>query len=268
MAHEALLREWPRLHTWLEADAEGRRIHQHLINAARDWDEGGRDPGELYRGARLASALDWNASHEAELNELEREFVRESRAEAEREAEHQRRTNRRLRALLAGLAVLLGFAVLAGVVALNQRGEARDAARSADAQRLGIEAVGQERLDESLLVTKAAVELDEIPRHARQPAVGPAARSRSDRRAQPRLADVRGGLQPRRAPDSHGRRSRRGQRLRLRHPAPGRPALRDRRRSHPERALHAGRQVHRDQLHGPAGPGPQRGRARDRRTNP
>ena len=49
VAHEALLREWPRLRAWLEEDAEGRRIHQHLIHAARDWDEGGRDPGELYR---------------------------------------------------------------------------------------------------------------------------------------------------------------------------------------------------------------------------
>ena len=43
----------------------------------------GRDPGELYRGARLASALDWIAGHEPELNELERAFVAESRAATE-----------------------------------------------------------------------------------------------------------------------------------------------------------------------------------------
>ena len=54
IAHEALLREWPRLRRWLEEDAEGRRLHQHLRAAAREWDAGGRDPGELYRGARLA----------------------------------------------------------------------------------------------------------------------------------------------------------------------------------------------------------------------
>ena len=34
VAHEALLREWPRLRGWLEEDAEGRRLHQHLIDAA------------------------------------------------------------------------------------------------------------------------------------------------------------------------------------------------------------------------------------------
>ena len=163
VAHEALLREWPRLREWLEEDAEGRRLHQHLIHAARDWEDADRDPGELYRGARLASALDWNAGHEGDLNELERQFLAESRAEAEHEAEHQRRTNRRLRGLLAGLAVLLALAVVAGIAALNQRGDARDAARVADAQRLGVEALGEARLDEALLLARAAVELDESP---------------------------------------------------------------------------------------------------------
>jgi WD40 repeat protein/DNA-binding SARP family transcriptional activator len=161
VAHEALLREWPRLRAWLEEDAEGRRLHQRLIHAARDWEAADRDPGELYRGARLASALDWRSGHENELNPLERQFLDESRAEAEHEAEHQRRTNRRLRVLLAGLAALLAVAVVAGIVALNQRGEARDAARIADAQRLGVEALGEERLDRALLLSRAAVELDE-----------------------------------------------------------------------------------------------------------
>ena len=59
VAHEALLSEWPRLRAWLEEDAEGRRLHQHLIQAAAEWQGSGRDPAELYRGARLASALEW-----------------------------------------------------------------------------------------------------------------------------------------------------------------------------------------------------------------
>ncbi len=59
VAHEALLSQWPRLRGWLEEDAEGRRLHQHLIHGAAEWERSGRDPAELYRGARLASALDW-----------------------------------------------------------------------------------------------------------------------------------------------------------------------------------------------------------------
>ena len=50
VAHEALLREWPRLRDWLEEDAEGRRLHHHLATAAREWHAGGRDPGELLAG--------------------------------------------------------------------------------------------------------------------------------------------------------------------------------------------------------------------------
>ena len=59
--------------------------------------------------------------------------------------------------------MLLTLAVVAGIVALNQRGDARDAARVADAQRLGVEALGEERLDEALLLARAAVELHESP---------------------------------------------------------------------------------------------------------
>ena len=85
VAHEALLSEWPRLRSWLQEDAEGRRLHQHLIQAAREWQASGREPAELYRGARLASALEWASDHEPELNELERAFLEESRAASERD---------------------------------------------------------------------------------------------------------------------------------------------------------------------------------------
>jgi dipeptidyl aminopeptidase/acylaminoacyl peptidase len=163
VAHEALLREWPRLRGWLDEDADGRRLRHHLINASREWQAGGRDSGELYRGARLATTLDWSAGHAGELNELERTFLHHSHAGAEQEHEHQRRTNRRLRSLLAGMAALLAVALVAGVVALNQRGEARLTARTADAQRLGAEALNQVSLDQALLFARAGVALDETP---------------------------------------------------------------------------------------------------------
>ncbi len=158
VAHEALLREWPRLRGWLAEDAEGRRLHQHLAAAAREWDAGGRDPGELYRGARLASTLDWSAEHEAELNAVERAFVDASRTHSEREARRARRTNRRLRTLLAGAGALLVLAVVAGVLFLDQRGEARDEARTAEAQRLGTQALVEDDLDRSLLLARQGVE--------------------------------------------------------------------------------------------------------------
>ena len=111
------------------------------MDTAREWAVGERDPSELYRGVRLASALDWTTGHTLELNELEREFLSASREASQREAERQRRTNRRLRGLLAGVAVFLVVALIAGGIALLQRGKARRSAEVADAQRLGSQAV-------------------------------------------------------------------------------------------------------------------------------
>ncbi len=163
VAHEALLREWPRLHEWIEEDTEGRRLRRHITQAASEWDAAGRDRGELYRGARLAAALDWTADHALDVNELEREFVTESREASEQEAKRARRTNRRLRVLLAGVAVLLAAAVAGGMLAVNQRGEARDAETAQLAQRLGAQALVEDDLDRSLLLARQAVAIDRSP---------------------------------------------------------------------------------------------------------
>ena len=157
VAHEALFREWPRLRAWLEEDAEGRRLHHHLGVAAREWDERGRDPAELYRGARLAAALDWSTTHDADLDDGERAFVDASRAAATR-------SQRRLRGVLLGVLGLLVIAVVAGLVALQQRGSARDRATTADAQRLGARALLDDQLDRSLLLARQGVALDDTQR--------------------------------------------------------------------------------------------------------
>jgi WD40 repeat protein/tRNA A-37 threonylcarbamoyl transferase component Bud32 len=163
VAHEALLREWPRLRDWIEEDTEGRRLRRHITQAATEWDAAGRDQGELYRGARLAAALDWTADHALDVNELEREFVTESREASEQETKRVRRTNRRLRGLLAGLAVMLWAAVAGGIFAVVQRGQARDAETAQLAQRLGAEALVEEDLDLSLLLARQAVVIDDTP---------------------------------------------------------------------------------------------------------
>ena len=163
VAHEALLREWPRLREWIEEDGQGRRLRHHVTAASKEWDEAGRDQGELYRGARLAAALDWTADHALDLNELEREFVTESREASEKETKYVRRTNRRLRGLLVGVAVLLAAAVAGGIFAVIQRGEARNAETAQLAQRLGAQALVEEDLDLSLLLARQAVAIDDSP---------------------------------------------------------------------------------------------------------
>ncbi|MDH4176701.1 MAG: hypothetical protein OEV72_03905, partial [Thermoleophilia bacterium] len=163
VAHEALLREWPRLCEWIDDDAEGRRLRRHVTQAAAEWDAAGREEGELYRGVRLAAALDWSTKHALDLNDLEREFVTASRAASERETRRVRRTTRRLRGLLATVAALLAAAVVGGLLALVQRGEAREAATAQLAQRLGAQALVEEDLDLSLLLSRQAVAIDDSP---------------------------------------------------------------------------------------------------------
>ncbi len=163
VAHEALLREWPRLRGWIDEDAEGRRLRSHISQAAVGWDAAGRDPGELYRGARLAAALDWASDHSLDVNELERAFVTESREASEKETKRVRRTNRRLRGLLAGVAVLLAAAVAGGTFAVLQRGQARDAEAAQLVQRLGAQALVEEDLGRSLLLARQAVAIADSP---------------------------------------------------------------------------------------------------------
>jgi WD40 repeat protein/DNA-binding SARP family transcriptional activator len=154
IAHEALLREWPRLRGWLEDDAEGRHLQRHLRAAAAEWEADGRDRSELYRGARLSAARDWAADHDPELSARERAFLHDSAAAGER-------AHRRLQVVLAGVAALLVLAVIAGAVALNERGKARDKAVAADAQRLGAQALAEDDLDRSLLLARQGVALDD-----------------------------------------------------------------------------------------------------------
>jgi WD40 repeat protein len=153
VAHEALIREWPTLRGWIEEDREGLRLHRHLTLAAGAWERRGRDPGELYRGARLAQALAWAEGRSDRLSGLERVFLAESRdlerkTEAELEAAHQRELQvaraltqtqaeaaqqLRRRALYLGAAFLLTLAMTA--IALFFGDQARRTAVTAQHQQ-------------------------------------------------------------------------------------------------------------------------------------
>ncbi len=95
VAHEALIREWPRLRSWLEDNREGLRLHHQLTESAQEWGALDHDPDLLYRGARLTQAQEWGKTHLDEMNEIEFEFLEASvsgaqREAAEREAQRQR----------------------------------------------------------------------------------------------------------------------------------------------------------------------------------
>jgi WD40 repeat protein/tRNA A-37 threonylcarbamoyl transferase component Bud32 len=162
IAHEALLREWPRLRDWLADEREELLALRRLAVGARTWDEAGRNEAYLYRGPRLAAALDL-ARDERQLTRVEREFLETGRAAQEAELEGARRRARRLRALLVAVAAALVVALIAGVFAFRQRGSARHSAVVAQAGRLAAqsrEAAG-EHPDLALLLALEAGNLDD-----------------------------------------------------------------------------------------------------------
>jgi WD40 repeat protein/transcriptional regulator with XRE-family HTH domain len=153
VAHEALIREWERLHEWLTQDREGLLLHRHLTESAHDWEARGHDSAELYRGARLAQAREWASVNEGRLNAQERAFIaasidQEEHDALEHEAQRQRELEaaqklaetekaraeeqassvkrlRRGRVFLAGaLAVAIVAAIIAGIFASNARQQA------------------------------------------------------------------------------------------------------------------------------------------------
>ena len=163
VSHEALLHEWPRYRAWLDEDRAGRRLHAHLTRSAREWEARGRDPADLYRGARLATALDWGGQHRDLMNAREREFVDASDREVESARERERSQNRRLRGLLFGVGGLLVIAVVAGIIALVNGQNAKDQAPVTLARALSAQAVNEPRVDLAMLLAREAVSLDRSP---------------------------------------------------------------------------------------------------------
>jgi WD40 repeat protein/serine/threonine protein kinase len=136
IAHEALLRSWPRLRGWIDEARDDLRVRQRLIRHAEEWRSADREPDLLLRGTPLLSALDWLAKNPDQVGAREQEFI-EASADAKRqvekvEEEKRARARRLRRSAVAALSLLAIGATAASVVAfLGYR----------EAQRNGLRAV-------------------------------------------------------------------------------------------------------------------------------
>jgi WD40 repeat protein/transcriptional regulator with XRE-family HTH domain len=190
VAHEALIREWPTLRNWVDENREGLRLHRHMTVTAQEWDASSRDPSMLYRGARLAQALEWAAEHEDDINLLERSFLDESKSLLEKEAiereaqrqreletarkladnertraEEQSRSNRRLRQRAVSLAIAFVIVGILALVAFGFGQRASQAEQLAFSRELAAAAINNLQVDPErsvLLVLQALDGLDTL----------------------------------------------------------------------------------------------------------
>ncbi|MCX5207158.1 helix-turn-helix domain-containing protein [Streptomyces sp. NBC_00237] len=142
ITHEALLRAWPRLRDWIDADRAGLLLRQQLTASAAEWVRADRDPALLPRGSRLRTVAQWADQRDAriELGPAEAEFIAAGRAEERARQRTEIRRVRTRRVLLATLAGLLVLATGAGTVAYQQRERAYQERRTAQSQAMAVRA--------------------------------------------------------------------------------------------------------------------------------
>ncbi|MDJ0837336.1 MAG: protein kinase [Acidobacteriota bacterium] len=135
VAHEALIRNWPRITTWMAEDREIARQLGRLRRQARSWDAAGRDPDQLLRGAplvRMEELVQQEADH---LGSVERDYVAAGVAERLELSRRQEATARRLRKRKNLAQVAGAAALLLAVVSFSLYLTARSAKQEADQEK-------------------------------------------------------------------------------------------------------------------------------------
>jgi WD40 repeat protein/DNA-binding SARP family transcriptional activator len=173
VVHEALIRTWDRLGSWMEEDRAFRTWQEGLRMAIRQWEENQEDEGGLLRGRPLAQAEAWLTERPTELSAADQRFIQASMDLRDRREQERARLRRRIFAGLgAGLVILM---ILAGVAFYqrNQSIEAYSMSLAAHVQN----ALDNKENDLALALALAASEIDNPPpivaRMLRQSAYAP-----------------------------------------------------------------------------------------------
>lgn len=177
VVHEALIRYWPRLRSWLDEGRASLRIREGIREAAREWQAADQaDTLLVHRGGRLDDAVTMSKQPRYALNAVEQAYldaaVALQRTEQERElnqvrqlAEEQRqrseiaeRAQKRQRNLSIALAGLLLLAVVAVVAVFVFQQDAVRQAQGSLSRRLAAQAVDvvNDRVDLGLLLAAQA----------------------------------------------------------------------------------------------------------------
>ena len=152
VTHDALLTAWPRLRSWIDAGQAGLVARRRITEAARAWDDAGRDATYLWRGGQLELATDFSAAPDgrASLPKRAAEFI-DASSDAERlRRRADRRGTRRLQGLVAILTALVVIVGLTAGYAFSKRQDAITASNNATSRQLAVEAAQLRTTDPAL----------------------------------------------------------------------------------------------------------------------
>src|SRR5829696_2406180 len=135
VAHEALIRHWPRLRDRLEADRAALLLRETIREAALEWEHHGRDESYLtHRGRRLAEAEALAHHPRFTLNAQEQAYLDAAVALREREAQEREAQQQR------------------ELEAQRERAELAEAARHEAEQRVAEQVVAARGLRRRLMI--------------------------------------------------------------------------------------------------------------------
>ena len=141
IVHESLIHSWPALHRWLEETMEDSQFLEQLRNAAKQWQNKGRDPGLLWRGEMVEEAGRFSRRYRGELGRQQRDFLK---AVFELDA----RAARRRQAAAMGGGVFLAGLLVAAVIALVVIRDAKQRAEHSAVAARQSESEAKQRLAE------------------------------------------------------------------------------------------------------------------------
>lgn len=117
VAHEALIRRWPRLSSWIDEDCERLSFNRRLTRDAQEWEDNERQPDYLFRGSQLAQAMSRIEEYKTwALSVQQATFIKtsqEAAAQAAREEEKREQVGRK------DARRLTNFAIVGGAIGLG-----------------------------------------------------------------------------------------------------------------------------------------------------
>ncbi|MBD1865033.1 MULTISPECIES: WD40 repeat domain-containing protein [Trichocoleus] len=128
VVHEALIRNWGELRSWMVTDRVFRAWQERLRGAMQQWQETQEDEGSLLRGAALVEAEEKLQERPDDLSDAERNFIRQSLQAKERQDQKTVAQRRREVRTAWGIAVgsLVAVVISSGLgwMAWNKTNEA------------------------------------------------------------------------------------------------------------------------------------------------